>query len=136
MRVMLDTNILISMILFPGKKFEVILEHITKHHKLLLSSFVVDELFAVADRKFPAKKSVIDSFLTDLSYELVYTPRNMKGNLFEIRDMKDYPVLYSAIIENADVLITGDKDILEVKVELPDIVTPMEYIEKYVCSGN
>lgn len=52
----------------------------------------------------------VDSFLSDLSYELVYTPRHMCGNLFEIRDINDYPVLYTAIVENIDIFITGDKD--------------------------
>lgn len=35
--------------------------------------------------------------------ELVYTPHHMSGGLFEIRDRNDYPVLYTAIIENADI---------------------------------
>jgi hypothetical protein len=37
--------------------------------------------------------------------ELVYTPHHMSGGLFEIRDRNDYPVLYTAIIENADIFI-------------------------------
>lgn len=56
MRIMLDTNVVISMILFPSKKFLSMLNVITKKHTLVLSSFVVEELFKVADRKFPQKK--------------------------------------------------------------------------------
>ena len=33
-----------------------------------------------------------------------------EDRLFEIRDENDYLILYTAIIENIDVLITGDKD--------------------------
>ena len=44
MRIMLDTNVLISMILFPGNRFTRMLEYITQQHTLVLSSFVVDEL--------------------------------------------------------------------------------------------
>ena len=106
MRVMLDTNVLISMILFPGKRFSQMLEYITRNHTLVLS-FMVEELIAVADRKFPAKRDVIDRFLSELSYELVYTPRKMKSGLFYIRDRNDYPVLYTAIVEDVDILITG-----------------------------
>lgn len=65
MRIMLDTNVLISMILFPGNRFTRMLEYITQQHTLVLSSFVVDELLAVADRKFPTKRDVIDRFLSD-----------------------------------------------------------------------
>ena len=110
MRIMPDTNVLISMILFPNKRFGDMLELITREHTLVLSSFVADELMAVAERKFPQKKTVIDQFLTRLSYEYVYTPKVMKGGLFDIRDINDYPVLYTAITENVDILITGDKD--------------------------
>ena len=75
MRIMLDTNILISMLLFPNEQFRKILDYITRNHKLVLSSFIIDELTAVVARKFPKKIYVVDSFLSDLSYELVYTPR-------------------------------------------------------------
>lgn len=131
MRVMLDTNILISMLFFPSEQFRWILDYITRNHRLVLSSFVIDELFAIAARKFPTKRHAVDAFLSDLAYELVYTPYNMQGNLFEIRDKNDYPVLYTAIIENIDIFITGDKDFLDVNVEIPEIMTPTDFVERF-----
>ena len=56
----------------------------------------------------------------------------MEPGLFKIRDEKDYPVLYTAIAEDVDILITGDKDFSEVSIERPDILTPAEFIEQYV----
>lgn len=132
MRIMLDTNVLISMLFFPGKRFTKLIEHITQEHTLVLSSFVVDELMAVADRKFPSKKDVLDRFLSGLAYELVYTPRSIDSSLFEIRDPNDYPVLYTAVVENVDVLITGDKDFTNVEVEKPEILTPSDFIQRYI----
>lgn len=132
MRIMLDTNVLISMIFFPGKRFAQMLEHITQQHTLVLSSFIVDELTAVAARKFPAKQDAIDRFLSKLGYELVYTPHKMEAGLFDIRDRNDYPVLYTAIIEDVDILITGDKDFLGISIEKPEIVTPAEFIAIYL----
>ena len=131
MRIMLDTNILISMLFFPREQFRKTLDYITRNHKLVLSSFVIDELFAVTERKFPSKKYIVDSFLSNLTYELVYTPHNIPGNLFEIRDINDYPVLYTAIIENIDIFITGDKDFLDVDIEMPKIMTLIEFMEEY-----
>lgn len=131
MRIMLDTNILISMLFFPREQFRRTLAYITRNHKLVLSSFVIDELFAITDRKFPSKKHVVDSFLSNLTYEFVYTPHNIPGNLFEIRDINDYPVLYTAIIENIDIFITGDKDFLDVDIEMPKIMTLIEFMEEY-----
>ena len=46
MRIMLDTNVLISLILFPSRKFNCMLEVIIREHTLVLSSFVVEELIA------------------------------------------------------------------------------------------
>lgn len=44
----------------------------------------------------------------------------------------DYPVLYTAIIEDVDILVTGDKDFSNVQIEKPEILTPGEFAEKYV----
>jgi putative PIN family toxin of toxin-antitoxin system len=129
---MLDTNVLISMVFFPSKRFAQLIEHITRKHTLILSSFVVDELVAVAEKKFPSRKDTIDRFLSRLAYELVYTPHKMQGGLFDIRDRDDYPVLYTAIVENVDVLITGDKDFADVSVEKPEILTPSAFIAMYM----
>ena len=51
MRIMLDTNILISMLLFPNEQFRKLLDYITRNHKRVLSSFIIDELTAVVARK-------------------------------------------------------------------------------------
>lgn len=40
-------------------------------------------------------------------------------------------VLVSAIIEEVDILITGDKDFSELDIEKPEILTPKEFLEKY-----
>lgn len=67
-----------------------------------------------------------------MSYEYVYTPNDLEGGLFDIRDIKDYPVLYTAIIEDVDILITGDKDFNDIDIEKPEIMTPTEFIEFYL----
>ncbi len=67
-----------------------------------------------------------------MSYELVYTPENIPNEIFDIRDKKDYPVLYTAIIENIDILITGDKDFADVTVLSPEICTPVVFMERYM----
>lgn len=131
MRVMVDTNILISMLLFPSKRYDDLVETINKDHTLVLSSFVVDEFWDVIKRKFPQKEEAADQFLTKLAYDLVYTPHQMPGDLFEIRDMKDYPVVYSAVLDQTDVLISGDKDITSVEIETPEIMTIAEFMDKY-----
>jgi predicted nucleic acid-binding protein len=103
----------------------------TIKHQLVLSSYIIDELFDVVERKFPDKIKNIDIFLTRLPYELVYTPKELNTKLFNIDDIDDYPVLYSAITEDVDLLITGDTGFDNVEIEKPEIITPSEFLEKY-----
>ncbi len=132
MRIMLDTNVLLSALLFPGERMNRMMQCIFEEHRLVLSSFVVDELNYVVRRKFPGKLKTVDGLLAAMGFELVYTPREMKQGLFDIRDAKDYPVLYTAIQEDVDILITGDKDFVGVDVERPEILTPAQFMERYV----
>lgn len=74
MRIMLDTNVLISALLFPGAKMDAMMNCIFMQHQLVLSSYVVDELKSVVRRKFPKKEQAIDKLLMMISFEYVYTP--------------------------------------------------------------
>ena len=56
MRVMLDTNVLLSALLFPGERMDRLMRCVFEEHRLVLSSFVVEELHSVVERKFPAKR--------------------------------------------------------------------------------
>lgn len=131
MRVMLDTNVLISALLFPSARMDRLFEIIVIDHTMVISSYVIEELHKIVERKFPAKVDVIENLLSRMSYELVYTPKNITGSLVSIRDEKDYPVIYTAITEAVDVLVTGDKDFKELGIEKPEILTPNEFLEQY-----
>jgi len=131
MRVMFDTNILVSALLFPSERMNQLLYKIITDYRLVLSSYVIDELLEVTRRKFEGKIEAVDALLSQLPYELVYTPKWPPPGLFEIRDAKDYPVLYSAITEGVDVFITGDRDFESLSLETPEILTPAVFLEKY-----
>lgn len=131
MRIMVDTNFLFSSILFPNGQAAKVFHKCILEHDLVISSYVIDELKRVVHKKLPSKIADLDLFLSKLTFELVYTPENIEQNLFQIRDLKDYPVLYTAITENVDVLITGDADFKNTDVTHPEILTPTEFNEKY-----
>lgn len=128
---MVDTNILISLLVFSSKKMNQMMECIFMEHQLVLSSYIVDELKYVVRRKFPNKIGSVDTLLAKMNYEYVYTPDIVDDTLFEIRDVKDYPVLYTAILEGVDIFVTGDRDFSDVDVENPKILTPAEFVERY-----
>ena len=97
-----------------------------------LEANFADELKNVVRRKFPGKEMIINKLLMMMSFEYVYTPGSMESGLFNIRDIKDYPVLYTAIIEDVDILVTGDKDFSDIDVEKPKIMSPTQFMENFL----
>lgn len=131
MRIMVDTNVLISLLVFSSKRMNQMMECIFTEHQLVLSSYIVEELKDVVRRKFVDKAGVIDTLLARMNYEYVYTPDVLNETLFEIRDVKDYPILYTAILEDVDIFVTGDRDFSDIDVKKPRILTPAEFVERY-----
>lgn len=69
MRIMLDTNVLISVLLFPTEKMNKMMEFIFTQHKLVLSSYVVSELNLLAlDVKYCYNKTKYQSFYNELYF--------------------------------------------------------------------
>ncbi len=132
MRIMLDTNILISAFIFKSKKMNELIKVLSNEHKIIIASYCIDEMRDLIKRKFKVSINVLEKFLETFPFELVYSPIEVKKKEFEIRDEEDYIILYTAIIENVDILITGDKDFKEVEIERPEILTATEFFEKYV----
>lgn len=118
MRIMLDTNILISIAIFHSNTLKELLVNICDHHTLVLSSYIVEELKDVVNRKFPNHSNHLNKFLYQIPYELNYMPLEILNNCdIRIRDKKDLPILSSAIISDVDIFITGDKDFKDITIE-------------------
>lgn len=132
MRIMIDTNVLISAALFPNSQISLLINKVTVTHELILCSYIIDELHEIFHRKFKDRIYLLDKFLYKLAYELIYTPTDIKSAEYpEIRDKEDLPILVSALLSDVDILITGDKDFFDVDIDRPEILTPREYLEKY-----
>lgn len=132
MRIMIDTNILISALLFPNSIVAKTFEKILLKHSVVICSYTVDELHSVFERKFSNKLSSLEKFLSTFSYELVYTPKVIEPNKYvHIRDKYDLPILVSAIISDVDIILTGDKDFSGIEIEKPEILTPADFQAKY-----
>lgn len=129
---MLDTNIILSYILFNNERMNLFFKHILSHDTLVISNIIIDELNEVFDKKFSHKKDALNIFLNDIEVEHVNINSIENDKLFEIRDVKDYPVLYGAIVSKVDIFITGDKDFDDIKVKSPKIMTIKDYITTYI----
>ena len=132
MRVMLDTNILISAIVFQSKALSDMIHLIADRYALVLCSYVIDELHEVVDDKFSSKKDDVERFLLELPFEFIYTPKIVSPqDMVAMRDKDDEKVLYSAMIADVDVLITGDKDFYAVDIDRPEILSPSDFVRNY-----
>ena len=130
MRVFVDTNIVISAMLFPNGKVAKVFSHLLEKHTVIISSYTKEECVEVFEKKFPAKKEQLEIFFDGINFEEFKSPEKLDEKKYpKIRDIKDLPVLVSAILSDADILLTGDKDFEDIKIDKPLIFTPSKYYE-------
>ena len=131
MRVLIDTNILISAALYPnGVPFQAYVKAVTVPNKGLVCEQNIDELHRIFNRKFPTRMAVLGQFLAIalMTLEVVPTPDEEEPAEQKVRDAMDRPILRAAIQAKADVLLTGDKDFLESGITNPKIMTASQFL--------
>lgn len=131
MLVMIDTNILISAMLSPDGQVSAVMKALVRRHTLCVPSFSLLEMEAAVRRKWPHKLAQIDAFLQRLPYEIIRTP-DILPEVPHIRDAGDSPILATAMLSEAEVLLTGDKDFLDVELSRPQIMTPARFAAEYL----
>lgn len=132
MRVLIDTNVLISAALSAhGTPFQAYVRAASYPNHGLICEQNVDEMKRIFNKKFPHRLTALDKFLSValLTLELVPVPTDENVSETQIRDVNDRPILRAAIEAKADVLLTGDKDFLESGVKNPAIMTPAEFLK-------
>ena len=127
-RVVFDTNILVSALVFPGGRGEAALRRIIEQtDQLVLSRPIVDELLDVLARKFARdaeELAHVAVFVTELA--VVVAP---KRRLRVVKDDPDNRILGCAVAGRAEVIVTGDKVLLALKLyEKIRILTLREYL--------
>ena len=130
MRIMIDTNIFLSALVFGSSRMSFLIEKVTEEHTLVLCSYIIEEFRSVVTRKSPQYSHVVDNLFGKLSYEMAFTPQWLEY-MPDIRDEKDKPILASAILADVDLLITGDKDFYNVEIERPEILSPNDFLKIY-----
>jgi len=128
MRILADTNILFSALLFPNSRVAKALLYITDNHTLFLCDQNVSEIREITKRKKPDLIPALEVFLAELRYELI--PAIYDGQKL-IRDETDQPILNSAVLNEVDVILTGDKDFLSMDIEKPKCMSVAEFMDYY-----
>ena len=127
MRILVDTNILISAILFRKSLVAKTLLYITDNHNIVFCDQNINELREVLRRKKPDKLPDAEVLLAELSYELIPAAYHAEKL---IRDVKDQPILNAAIISDVDIILTGDKDFLSLDMEHPCCMNVAQFLER------
>jgi len=122
-RVFLDTNVLVSAFATRGLCADV-MRHVLAEHTLVTGEVVLAELRRVLRSRIRVPSKTVDA-IEELLREHEVVARPETADLPEVRDPDDRWVLASAICGRADVLITGDRDLLELGSKSPlPIVDP------------
>ena len=111
-RVVLDTNILISAFFWNGNERKLFRRCYDREFQSITSPDILNELRKVLFDKFDLPEMKINEFLQDILIfsEIVFP----KGSIMEVKgDPADNAVLETAILGKADFLITGDKQLLK-----------------------
>lgn len=126
---MVDTNVILSAILKVDSIPAKVLLAVSENHDLILCQTILDECFLVANRRFPTKAFVLEGLFSTLKFELL---PDTDTEIIKIRDIKDQPILNSAMDHQIDVLVTGDHHFLEIECDRPEIMTPAAFLQKYL----
>lgn len=134
-RVVVDTNVLISAALSAGGPPARLVRHVLLHGRMLFSDASFAELHTRLWRpKFDRYLSIEDrkQLLHDFGAVGVWidVPATVSARTFS-RDADDDKFLHLALVGQADLLVSGDRDLLDlVAVEGIAVVTPAE-----ACAG-
>lgn len=129
MKIFADTNVLLSAFMARGLCAD-LLEVKLADHQLMTGEFVLNELERVLSTKLKVPEQKIEATIQFLRKHYI-EPIPDGPSKYKVRDEDDRWVLESAIRAKADILVTGDKDLLanSKKVERPKIVSPREIWE-------
>ena len=111
MRIALDTNVLVSAVATRGLCAD-IFNLILAEHELVLGATVLQELTRVLRQKLRVPAEIIREYDELLRREALVVNK-AKAVSVALRDTSDLPVLAEALAGGAEVLVTGDRELLE-----------------------
>ena len=129
MKIMLDTNVLISAFIFGGKAGRLLNILLQSDHELYISEYIDREFKDKLMEKWPDKAEKIYEKYRQLDICFCESTNEMLGDL---RDKKDIPILNDALYHHVDLILSGDKDFLEADLTRPLVFSPammLEYLQ-------
>ena len=134
MKVVLDTNVLLSGLMSPeGVPGRIVAAWVESRFDAVFSLDQLAEIGRVLEypkirRKLGWDERQIEEFIKQIYLRAeVIEPRAVPVEA--LRDAGDVPILATLVATGADVLVTGDRDLLEVRSRYP-IETPAEFVRR------
>lgn len=136
---MVDTNVLVSGLLFPGgPPSRLVAAWRSGAFDLVVSDFLIDELVRTWHHLAPRLKQTpadLDDFLDILRLrsEMLTIDTDMlrQAGAAAVRDPNDLPILAMLLGAEADFIVTGDKDLLALAAAYP-ILSPAEFEARFL----
>jgi putative PIN family toxin of toxin-antitoxin system len=127
-RVFLDSNVLVAAFLTRGLCAELV-ALVVERHELIIADQVLDEVRRILVEKMRARPADVEELLSMLRERAVEASPPQPGELPEaevvVRDGTDVPLVRAAIAGGADVLVSGDRDLLEAVLPIR-VLSPRE----------
>lgn len=110
MRIVLDTNVLLSALVFPGTKPDQILQLVRRSElDLYLSSFILSELWRILHEKFRFTERQTDDRVAAIQ-RMAFLVEPMERIAVVTAKDDDNRILECAMAARAEYLVTGDKE--------------------------
>jgi len=128
MRVFLDTNVLVSAVATRGLCADVLREILVSHQPVV-SAPLIAELKNILHTKIGIPQEIISDFVEVLTQDSILSENTKLINI-DINDKDDILILSTALHGNAELFVTGDKELLELeKIQSMRIVSPRKFWE-------
>ena len=134
MRIVLDTNVLVSGLMFPsGAPGRIVGAGFDAQFDVVSSREQLEEIARVL--AYPKIRRVLkwDEHRVEQFVEGLYLKMDMVTSgsfaVEDLRDATDLPILAALVSANADVLVTGDRDLLVLR-DRYNVETPAEFLQR------
>lgn len=127
-RVLLDTNILISALVFGGRPFKILSLALERKIQVVTSVILFAELVDVINKKFPL--SLADLNLFEKQAKKTFEFVNPKEVINIVSDDDDNRVLEAAFEGECNYIVTGDKELLDLgEFKEIKVVTATDFVK-------
>ena len=138
MRVVLDTNVIVAGMAYPaGPPGRIVAAWRSGALQVVLSAWILAECERVLPRLRPYSTltpAEIGAFVEHMAFEADLVERDLaalaQAANARVRDAADEPVLASLLASGADLLVTGDKDLLALSGQFA-ILTPAAFCDRH-----